>query len=100
MHLTSLRAPLSWPQPRRVPAYVMPIRRARFLPRARGKPVVGGAAAGRWTRRRRIRVTPQHCVHWMARSPGHTVSCVLQCLHRTVDGDTPPMFMAKLAGRS
>jgi len=72
MHLTSLMGPLSWPQPPRTLAYEMPIRTARFLPRAHGKAPMGAAAAGlvsagsgtREDNDRRMRVTPQHCVHW------------------------------------
>jgi len=44
---------------------------------------------------RRMRVTPQHCAHWMARSPGVTVRHALQYLQRIVAGDLPPQFMAK-----
>jgi hypothetical protein len=109
MHLTSLMGPRSSPQPRRAPPYVMPIRTARFLPRPPhgGKPATeaGLVSAGSGSREdsdRRMRVTPQHCAHWMARSPAHTVRLALQYLHRIVvaAGDLPPMFMAKLAGRA
>ena len=103
MHLTSLMGPLSWPQPRRTLAYEMPIRTARFLPRAHGKAPMGAApslvGSGNGSREdtdRRMRVTPQHCVHWTARSPGHTVRHALQYLHRIVAGVLLPMFMAKL----
>ena len=105
MHLTSLMGPLSWPQPRRTLAYEMPIRTARFLPREHGKApmgaaglVIAGGSGIREDKDRRMRVTPQHCVHWTARSPGHTVRHALQYLHRIVvvaaAGVLPPMFMA------
>jgi hypothetical protein len=98
MHLTSLMGPFSWPQPRRMPAYVMPIRTARFLDREWGLHIDGGGAGiggdGIGIREdRRMRVTPWHCVHWIARSPGVTTRLVLQYLQRTVDEYLPPKFM-------